>query len=198
MRHYENLPDIVVTSIIRELCQNKHDDRVTVPILRVCDAIISRGALDQAHTHAIQLVEAIRHECFSSKDIPKLVTGSACLAHFIGADDNVVHESATNGLLALMANRFPRVRCAAAEHLYIALLAIAEPSRETESATGILSSNSWDAPPSTMKDARKSIYALLGLDLPAFMLKASRKTPDRRAVDGENLTYASLVGDTGY
>jgi len=102
------------------------------------------------------------------------------------------------GLLALMANRFPRVRCAAAEHLYIALLAVAEPSRETANATETLSLNSWDAPPSIMKETRKTIYSLLGLDLPAFMLKASGKLPDQRADERENSTYASLVGDTGY
>ena len=198
IRRFEGLPDIVVASIIQDLCQNKHVDRVTVPALRVCDALISHGALDQAHTHAIQLIEAIRCECFSSRDISKLVTGSACLAHFVGAADSVVHESASMGLLALMANRFPRVRCAAAEHLYIALLAVAEPSRGTENAAETLSLNSWDAPPSVMKETRKIIYSLLGLDLPAFMLKASGKLRDRRADERENSTYASLVGDTGY
>lgn len=148
---------------------------------------------------ALEVVDAIRAECFSSRDIPKLITGSACLAHFIRSDNADVHRSAASGSLALMVNRFPRVRAVAAEHSYIALLALSEPSTEDETAIDLLSSNSWDAPPSATKDVRLRLYALLGLDVPPFMRKERDPTIAQcRLFEDENSSYASLVGDAGY
>lgn len=194
-----DLVTVTISAIVGALRTHKHVDRVTIPVLRVCDALISRGVIDSVHPMALEVVDAIRAECFSSRDIPKLITGSACLTHFIRSDNAEVHRSAATGSLALMVNRFPRVRAVAAEHAYTALLALSEPSAEDEVAIELLSSNAWDAPPSATKELRLRLYELLGLDLPSFMLEERRpKISQRRLLEDENSSYASLVGDTGY
>jgi len=190
------LIDTIAQLIVRVFREHKHDDRVTVPALRVCDALISHGYLNQQCDRAIELVDLIRGECFASRDIPKLVTGSSCLAHFIGGH-KLANDSAMTGLLALMVNRYPRVRCAAAEQLYMGLLSLDDPTNDIELAMEALSRNSWDAPAVATKDTRKKLYGLLGLELPVFMLKDS-KVRVGETIKDENATYASLVGDSGY
>lgn len=194
-----SVADSVIKTVVRVLVENKHDDRVTLPTLRVCDILISRGCMPQAHAVALALVDAIRGECFSSKDISKLALGATCLAHFVGASAPAVHSSSSSGLLALMVNRYPRVRREAAEQLYMGLLALDEPTPHDALAMEVLSSNSWDAPASATQEARERLYELLHLDLPAFMRDGVKAAAPAKSRDvDENGTYASLVGNAGY
>ena len=200
-----NAPDdvasVVLHSIVRLMTENKHNDRLTLPTLRVCDFLISHGCLPQSHEVALALLDCIRGECYKSCDISKLTVGASCMAHFIRAQSEDVHESSATGLLALMVNRYPRVRREAAEQMYMGLLALDEPSDADERAMELLSSNSWDAPASATKDVRLELYKLLQLGLPPFMLKdvktASAQSQVRVDVD-EDCSYASLVEHAGY
>jgi len=196
-----NVANVVIHSLVRVMTENKHNDRLTLPTLRVCDFLISRGCLPQSHEIALALVESIRSECFSSRDISKLTVGASCLAHFIRAQAEEVHKSSATGLLALMVNRYPRVRREAAEQMYMGLIALDEPSGDDERASELLSSNSWDVPASATKNIRIELYKLLRLDLPAFVLKdikASASIQHHVNVLDEHGTYASLVENAGY
>ena len=196
MSEYDGVPTLVVQSIVKTLRENKHNDRVTIPVLRVCDVLMSRGVVDGSSV-PVELIDAVRAELYSSRDISKLLAGCACLSHFVRSANEGLHKSSTLGMLALLANRFPRVRSATAEHMYLALLSLHEPSRDDLDAMRLLSSNCWDAPTSATKDVRKRLYAAFGLELPPFMLKECSRAAKAKAVDGEG-NYAALVHDVGF
>jgi hypothetical protein len=195
MTNHDDLINTFVDSAIQMLKDHKQDDRVTNPLLKVLEALILEGYIDQAHAMAFPVVELIRSECFRSRDIVKMITAGACLSHFVGGESKV-HESALTGLLALMANRYPRVRCTAAEHLHLALSSQRALKNGESAVVQLLLCNAWDSPTHVTKATRKKMYEALELDIPSFMLKDT-KTARVVAVD-ENASYAALVGSMGY
>jgi hypothetical protein len=195
MTNHDDLINTFVDSAIQMLKDHKQDDRVTNPLLKVLEALILEGYIDQAHAMAFPVVELIRSECFRSRDIVKMITAGACLSHFVGGESKV-HESALTGLLALMANRYPRVRCAAAEYLHLALSSQRALKNGESAVVQLLLCNAWDSPTHVTKATRKKMYEALELDIPSFMLKDT-KTARVVAVD-ENASYAALVGSMGY
>jgi len=92
------------------------------------------------------LAEQVRGELKGSRDIAKLCLGVQALCHVAalgpaGTDQSggaTARVSAMQGVLALMVNRYPRVRRTAAEQLYVLLLV----GRTASCCGGPTSSNS--------------------------------------------------------
>ena len=191
-------------------------DRVTTPLLRVLDVCFSVGCLGAVAPAppappaplAAALAAKLRAELKGSRDVAKLCLGVQALCHLAGlgkADAGPVSDeatcastNATLGLLALLVNRYPRVRRVAAEQLYVTLLGCEGEDAGTEKAIELLSATRWDADLAVVKPARNALYPMLGLETPKQALVAAKsKTATCEARD-ENDSYAALVGSAGY
>ena len=196
IRTEKSLSRVLAGSIVANLRVNKREDRVTVPTIRAFDKLMCRGLLEEEQDESFEMVELIRYECFSSRDVAKLVLGCVCLSYYVGHSVQRVSDSAVMGLLALLNNRYPRVRLAAVEHLYVGLQTFSKPSQGVHRVVQIISLSSWDAPPSVTREIRMQMYDLLGLEIPAFLRKSNRKVA--KEVRGEETSYATLVDEAGY
>ena len=128
----------------------------------------------------------------------------ACRRHLaglarVGAGDGSRDEAtcastnATLGVLALLVNRYPRVRRVAAEQLYVTLLGCEGEDAGAEAAVELLSATRWDADLAAVKPARNALYPMLGLETPKQALVAAKaKAANREAKDND--PYAALVG----
>lgn len=106
---------------------------------------------------------------------------------------------AMQGALALLVNRYPRVRRVAAEQLYVTLLGMSdEDDPGLEAAADRLSETRWDAELSVVKPARNELYPMLGLVPPAAALVEAKGRGVKVETKDENESYAALVGSAGY
>jgi hypothetical protein len=157
----------------------------------------------------LELAAKLRAELKGSRDVAKLCLGVQALCHLaglarVGAGDGSRDEAtcastnATLGVLALLVNRYPRVRRVAAEQLYVTLLGCEGEDAGAEAAVELLSATRWDADLAAVKPARNALYPMLGLETPKQALVAAKAKAANREAKDENDSYAALVGSAGY
>ena len=154
-------------------------DRVTVPAIRCVDVLFTGGAFDSfsltiktpdgaSKDYKTALSDRIRFECAVTRDVSKYILAANALSHVASCTDSVeAKESARLGLLAMMRNKFPRVRQIASEVLHMALSSEDDVDANTEEVMGMLTARFWEATMNAeMKEAIHVIYAKLGLEIP--------------------------------
>jgi hypothetical protein len=156
----------------------------------------------------LELAAKLRAELKGSRDVAKLCLGVQALCHLAGLgkaapgasrdEATCASTCATMGVLALLVNRYPRVRRVAAEQLYVTLLGSEGEDAETEKALELLSATRWDADLAAVKPARNSLYPMLGLETPKQALVAAKAKAASLEAKDENDSYAALVGSAGY
>lgn len=224
------LQSAVADELVAVLSRGAGEDRVIVPLLRVLDLLFSSGALASVAPpypaapapFASKLADGVRAELKGSRDIAKLCLGLQALCHLAALGPTPAPEapapeapapesarvSAMQGVLALMVNRYPRVRRVAAEQLYVVLLGLSDDLQasdengstetEVEAAIELLSETRWDAELTAVKPERNKLYPLLGLTPPASASILAKGPGARVKVLDENESYAALVGNAGY
>ena len=206
----------VFKTLVAILDERAGVDRVTTPLLRALDACFSAGCLGAVAPAppappaplAAALAAKLRAELKGSRDVAKLCLGVQALCHLAGlaragAGDGSRDEAtcastnATLGVLALLVNRYPRVRRVAAEQLYVTLLGCEGEDAGAEAAVELLSATRWDADLAAVKPARNALYPMLGLETPKQALVAAKAKAANREAKDENDSYAALVGSAG-
>ena len=147
----------VFKTLVAILDERAGVDRVTTPLLRALDACFSAGCLGAVAPAppappaplAAALAAKLRAELKGSRDVAKLCLGVQALCHLAGlgkAGAGPAHDEATcastcatMGVLALLVNRYPRVRRVAAEQLYVTLLGCEGEDAGPEEAIELLS-----------------------------------------------------------
>jgi hypothetical protein len=217
LRDDDELQRDVSASLVAILKERAGVDRVTTPALRVLDTLFSAGCLGAVAPAppappaplALELAAKLRAELKGSRDVAKLCLGVQALCHLAGlaragAGDGSRDEAtcastnATLGVLALLVNRYPRVRRVAAEQLYVTLLGCEGEDAGAEAAVELLSATRWDADLAAVKPARNALYPMLGLETPKQALVAAKAKAANREAKDENDSYAALVGSAGY
>ena len=225
------LQSAVAAELVRALRRRAGVDRVTVPLLRVMDLLFSSGALAAVAPAypappapaASQLADGLRAELKGSRDIAKLCLGVQALCHLAALGPGAVgvaagmepeagaesaRVSAMHGVLALMVNRYPRVRRVAAEQFYVLLLGLSDDEEndaaaaaagagDTEAAIELLSETRWDAELTAVKPERNKLYPLLGLTPPASAATLAKGPGAHVKVVDENESYGALVRSAG-
>jgi hypothetical protein len=216
LRDDDELQRDVSASLVAILKERAGVDRVTTPALRVLDTLFSAGCLGAVAPAppappaplALELAAKLRAELKGSRDVAKLCLGVQALCHLAGLgkaapgasrdEATCASTCATMGVLALLVNRYPRVRRVAAEQLYVTLLGCEGEDAETEEALELLSATRWDADLAAVKPARNSLYPMLGLETPKQALVAAKAKAAKLEAKDENDSYAALVGSAGY
>ena len=216
LRDDDELQRDVSASLVAILKERAGVDRVTTPALRVLDTLFSAGCLGAVAPAppappaplAAELAAKLRAELKGSRDVAKLCLGVQALCHLAGLgkagpgasrdEATCASTCATMGVLALLVNRYPRVRRVAAEQLYVTLLGCEGEDAGLEEALELLSATRWDADLAAVKPARNALYPMLGLETPKQALVAAKAKAASLEAKDENDSYAALVGSAGY
>ncbi|KAG2492086.1 hypothetical protein HYH03_009582 [Edaphochlamys debaryana] len=168
------------------------------------------------------LVEAVRAETRGVADVARLLDAAVVLCHLVPYDTGHCRTSALQGLMVLLASRFPKVRRHSAEQLYLQLLALDDTTPTTsstsaapsstptsapappleavaEAACDVLLGTCWDGDLDPAKAARDQLAALVGVTVPKMKAPAGAGPGGPGGAKGqvrdENASYQALLDD---
>lgn len=103
---------------------NLKDERVTVPLMKTIEMLLSSDYLFEADLldELYQIHAVTVKECNKSKNIVKLMSSAGVFSGMLIQTDPVLLQKSVRSLLFLLYHSFPRVRKLTAEKLYTALL----------------------------------------------------------------------------
>ncbi|KAL9385616.1 hypothetical protein Peur_022626 [Populus x canadensis] len=189
------------------LQQYKKCDRVIVPTLKTIEILFSKKIFldmeDQTPVFCASVLDSLAVELKGSKDFAKLYSGIAILG-YIASLLETINARAFTHLLTLLGHRYPKIRKASAEQVYIVLLQNGNlvPEEKMEKALEIISETCWDGDVEATKLQKLELYEMAGVEL-GLLVKPRDKLPNKDsekepATNDENASYSSLVGSTGF
>lgn len=189
------------------LQQYKKCDRVIVPTLKTIEILFSKKIFldmeDQTPVFCASVLDSLNVELKGSKDFAKLYSGIAILG-YIASLLETINARAFTHLLTLLGHRYPKIRKASAEQVYIVLLQNGNlvPEDKMEKALEIISETCWDGDVEATKLQKLELYEMAGVDL-GLLVKPRDKLPNKDsgkepATNDENASYSSLVGSSGF
>ncbi|XP_074263177.1 tubulin-folding cofactor D [Silene latifolia] len=189
------------------LQQHKKCDRVITPTLKTIEILFSNKVFlnmeAQTAVFCAEVLDSIKTELRGSKDFSKLYSGIALLGYIASIDDPISMQAFAH-LLFFLGHRYPKIRKASAEQVYLTLLQnellVAESNMEK--ALEIISETCWEGDIEEAKHQRLQLYDLAGLD-PGPLRKSSSGISNRegernKSVTDENAQYSSLVESSGF
>nr|XP_027106476.1 tubulin-folding cofactor D-like [Coffea arabica] len=198
--------ELSLASDILWVLQNyKRCDRVTVPTLKTIEILFSKKVFlnMEAYTpiFCAGILDSITVELKGSKDFSKLYSGIAILGYIASLSD-LINKRAFTHLLTFLSHRYPKIRKATAEQVYLVLLQNGSLVADInlEKALDIISETCWEGDFDEVK--RKKLELCDMADVEAGQLpKATSEqnnTVQRRETLDENASYSSLVESVGF
>lgn len=189
------------------LQQYKKCDRVIVTTLKTIEILFSKKIFldmeDQTPVFCASVLDSLNVELKGSKDFAKLYSGIAILG-YIASLLETINARAFTHLLTLLGHRYPKIRKASAEQVYIVLLQNGNlvPEDKMEKALEIISETCWDGDVEATKLQKLELYEMAGVEL-GLLVKPRDKLPNKDsgkepATNDENASYSSLVGSSGF
>ncbi|XP_047156873.1 tubulin-folding cofactor D [Vigna umbellata] len=193
--------------ILWVLQQFKKSDRVIVPTLKTIEILFSKKIFFNMEAHTATFCAAVL-DCLSielkgSKDFSKLYAGIAILG-YIASVQEPINKKAFAQLLDFLGHRYPKIRKASAEQLYLVLLENGNlvGEEEIDKALEIISETCWDGDVDLAKQHRLKLYEIVGLEVRPLGNNSdgtSRKTGSKKPSNfDENASYSSLVESSGF
>lgn len=194
------------SDILWVLQQYKRSDRVIIPTLKTIEILFSKQIFLNMETHTPifcgGVLDSLGVELKGTKDFSKLYAGIAILGYISSVSD-AISTRAFSQLLTFLSHRYPKIRKASAEQVYLLLIQNESlvPEDKAEKALEIVSETCWDGDLETAKQQKLELYAVAGLEVGP--LKASGKVPTKfgdmkLATADENASYSSLVESSGF
>ncbi|XP_022717392.1 tubulin-folding cofactor D isoform X2 [Durio zibethinus] len=193
------------TDILWILQEYKRLDRVIIPTLKTIEILFSKKIfLDmEAHTSIFcaGVLDSLGVELKGSRDFSKLYAGIAILGYIASISDPV-NSRAFSHLLTFLSHRYPKIRKAASEQVYLVLLQNGSlvSEEKTDKALEIISETCWDGDVETAKLMKLELLEIAGLDVGQLKTteKVRKKDDKKSAAPDENESYSSLVESTGF
>jgi hypothetical protein len=148
-------------------------------------------------------MDSLAIELRASKDFTKLKAGLAILG-YIASVSHFISTKAFSQLLSFLGHRYPMIRKAAAEQVYLALLqnGILVTEEKMEKVIEIISESCWEADMETTKTQRLELCELAGLDHEVVFKTRNRLVikdiAGNKSAADENASYSSLVDSSGF
>ncbi|KAK7390830.1 hypothetical protein VNO78_18945 [Psophocarpus tetragonolobus] len=199
--------NMLSVDILWVLQQYKKCDRVIVPTLKTIEILFSKKIFFnmEAHTPAFfaAVLDSLSFELKGSKDFSKLYAGISILG-YIASVQEPINKRAFSQLLNFLGHRYPKIRKASAEQLYLVLLEngnlVAED--KIDKALEIISETCWDSDIDLAKHQRLNLNQIIGVEVGPLGNNSdgtSRKTSSKNSTDlDENASYSSLVESSGF
>ncbi|KAL2324032.1 hypothetical protein Fmac_023090 [Flemingia macrophylla] len=193
--------------ILWVLQQYKKCDRVIVPTLKTIEILFSKKIFfnmeAQTSTFCAAVLDSLSFELKGSKDFSKLYAGIAILS-YVASVPEPINMRAFSQLLNFLGHRYPKIRKASAEQLYLVLLENGNlvAQDKIDKALEIISETCWDGDMDLGKHQRLKLYEIVGLEVGPLGNNSdgtSRKTSSKKPKDlDENASYSSLVESSGF
>ncbi|CAL1528267.1 unnamed protein product [Lymnaea stagnalis] len=163
----------VLLTIFRDY---QKEDRVSLPLMKTLDHILSWGLLDGLASDSSDsvpdlIIELVKQEVFRSGNPQKLMAGADVYCGLLQFD-GTPRSKCLNQLMMLLCHKYPRVRKTTADKLYEALLTYDDvaPEENTTQIMAVLSETSWDAQDiKEIREKRNVLCDLLGIKRPVFL-----------------------------
>ncbi|CAB4300075.1 unnamed protein product [Prunus armeniaca] len=194
------------TDMLWVLQQYRRCDRVIVPALKTIEILFSKQILLSMEAHTLVfctgVLDSLEVELKGSRDFSKLYAGIAILGYIASVSESI-NTRAFSHLLSFLGHRYPKIRKASAEQVYLVLLQngglVAED--KIEKALEIISETCWEGDLEAAKIRRLELYDMAGLDTDILRKASSRvsnKDDSRKPTADENASYSSLVESSGF
>lgn len=145
------------------------------------------------------LVARVRGQMTGCRDVKKLLLCLNVAMHLV--HDGERGRGPLPLLMILLGHRFPRVRKATAEQLYLKLMVCEAlvPPPNYDKLVELLSVTVWDADDhAAVRSCRGEVCGLLGVAVPQERSKAAGQQRKEEKRPEEFASYASLVKEMGY
>ncbi|CAN6304622.1 unnamed protein product [Urochloa humidicola] len=182
-------------------------DRVITPTLKTIEALFSKKVFLNREDYSgfySGLVDSVISELKGSKDFTKLCAGLSILGYISSQSDGTCTK-AFSQLLTFLGHRYPKIRKAAADQVYLVLLQNDDliPLENMDKAQELLADTCWEGDVEEAQRKRSQINEMAGFRVPTSLKsenQETKRTGDVRsaASTDENKSYSSLVDFSGY
>ncbi|XP_039332583.1 tubulin-specific chaperone D isoform X2 [Saimiri boliviensis] len=152
-------------------------DRVSVPLLKTLDHLLTHGCFDiftteEDHPFAVKLLALCKKEIKNSKDIHKLLSGISVFCGMVQFPGSV-RKGALLQLCLLLGHRFPPIRKTTASQVYEMLLTYSDvvSADVLDEVVAVLSDTAWNAELAVVRAPRNRLCDLLGVPRPQLVPK---------------------------
>jgi len=195
--------DEFLNEVMEILKDNYKNDRVTVPLLKVIDLLISNGCFDSFVDRPREgilerLVQIVKNEIHRSGDAKKLLCGIKICCGLVQFPGEVRLKSLAQ-LMTMLCHRYPRVRTETALDLYTALITyddVTKDDDDDDEVLTILSETEWDSNVEELRDIRNRLCSLLKVPVPK--LKRKNEGKESKAQVDMLESYQDLVTRDGF
>eukprot|EP00055_Hartaetosiga_balthica_P001417 m.138335 g.138335 ORF g.138335 m.138335 type:complete len:1230 (-) comp14085_c0_seq1:53-3742(-) len=190
----------VILDLVQILEDNINDDLILIPTLKTCDLLISSGCVDSLSSSNMEefaaklalAVKQLLRKCSNVSKIVQCVHVHCGLLNFSSS-----FETSMSSLTLALCHKYPRVRRATAEAVYVAFLGLDIPrvSREDAlSVVDVVANTVWDGDIKLAREKRNSICDMLGLPKPKVKATTAKPQMPKNEFD----SYKDLVDRAGY
>ncbi|CAL4934301.1 unnamed protein product [Urochloa decumbens] len=182
-------------------------DRVITPTLKTIETLFSKKVFLNKEGYGefySGLVDSVSSELKGSKDFNKLCAGLSILGYISSQSDGTCTK-AFSQLLTFLGHRYPKIRKAAADQVYLVLLQNDDliPLENMDKTQELLAETCWEGDVEEARRKRSQINEMAGFRVPTSLKsenQETRRTADVRntASTDENKSYSSLVDFSGY
>nr|XP_010919466.1 tubulin-folding cofactor D isoform X3 [Elaeis guineensis] len=200
----KNREYILSTDFLWVLQKYQKCDRVITPTLKTIEILFSKKIFlnMEDQLFCLGLLEALAVELKGSRDFTKLCAGLSILG-FVASLMEPINSRAFSQLLSFLGHRYPKIRKAAADQVYLVLLQngslVAEDKMER--ALEVLSETCWEGAAEEARSRRSQLCEMAGVDGGACQKatgESSKLVGRRPTSTDENMSYSSLVGFSGF
>uniref|UniRef100_A0A0B6ZXV7 Tubulin-specific chaperone D n=2 Tax=Arion vulgaris TaxID=1028688 RepID=A0A0B6ZXV7_9EUPU len=157
---------------------HRKDDRVSLPVMKTLDHVLSWGLLDSIASDCSdsvpdQIAYIIKTELHKCSKPQKIMAGADVYCGLLQFEGSPRFKSLTQ-LMILLCHKYPRVRKTTADKLYEALLTYddAVPEENSAEVMTILSDTSWDTQEmAEIREKRNTLCDLIGVKRPLLLKK---------------------------
>ncbi|KAH9512990.1 hypothetical protein Btru_035542 [Bulinus truncatus] len=164
--------------LLRIFKDYQKNDRVSLPMMKTIDHILSWGLVDSIASDIPesvpdQIVQLVKLELHKSGSPQKLMAGADVYCDLLQFEGSPRKKSLAQ-LMMLLCHKYPRVRKTTSNKLYEALLTYDEvvPEENTADVMAVLSETSWDSlDMNDIRNKRNTLCQLLDIKAPVFVKK---------------------------
>ncbi|KAG2537086.1 tubulin-folding cofactor D-like isoform X2 [Panicum virgatum] len=181
-------------------------DRVITPTLKTIEPLFSKKVFLTREGYSefySGLVDSVSSELKGSKDFTKLCAGLSILGYISSQLDGTCTKAFTQ-LLTFLGHRYPKIRKAAADQVYLVLLQNDDliPSENMDKTQELLAETCWEGDVEEARCKRSQINEMAGFRIATSLKSENQETriTDARNIvsTDENKSYSSLVDFSGY
>uniref|UniRef100_A0ACD5U5V7 Uncharacterized protein n=1 Tax=Avena sativa TaxID=4498 RepID=A0ACD5U5V7_AVESA len=180
-------------------------DRVITPTLKTIETLLSKKVFLNKEGYGnfyCELINLLGSELKGSKDFTKLCAGLSILG-YISSQLDRTGTKAFSQLLTFLGHRYPKIRKAAADQVYLVLLQndnlISEESMDK--AQDVLAETCWEGDVEEARHKRSELNEMAGFGVANPQKSENQKqmrTPNVQNATDENTSYSALVEFSGY